>query len=87
MKFFLQKCCAYLRAALKTIVVPFSTVFTRISLLHLGQIVIAFRTLFHLGLLHSRASARCALGTRALKFQHICGSAGELVVHIFVSLV
>ena len=29
--FFLQKCGAYLRAALKTIVIPLSTVFTRIS--------------------------------------------------------
>ena len=28
--FFLQKCGAYLRAALKTIVIPISTVFTRI---------------------------------------------------------
>ena len=35
----------------------------------------------------SRASAPCALGTRAFKFQRICGSAGELFVHIFVSLV
>ena len=31
MKFFVQKCGAYLRAALKTIVIPLSTVFTRIS--------------------------------------------------------
>ena len=30
-KFFLQKCGAYLSAALKTIVIPLSTVFTRIS--------------------------------------------------------
>ena len=30
-KCFLQKCGAYLRAALKTIVIPLSTVFTRIS--------------------------------------------------------
>ena len=30
-KFFLQKCGAYLRAALKTIVILLSTVFTRIS--------------------------------------------------------
>ena len=74
--FFLQKCSAYLRAALKTIVIPLSTVFTRIStaalikspcgaylsnycnlqlksLLHLGQNVITFRTLLHLGLLHT----------------------------------
>ena len=29
--FFLQKCGAYLRAALKAIVIPLSTVFTRIS--------------------------------------------------------
>ena len=35
----------------------------------------------------SRASAPCALGTRAFKFQRICGSAKKLVVHIFVSLV
>ena len=35
----------------------------------------------------SRASAPCALGTRAFKFQRICGSAEELVVHMFVSLV
>ena len=35
----------------------------------------------------SHASAPCALGTHAFKFQRICGSAGELVVHIFVSLV
>ena len=35
----------------------------------------------------SRASGPCALGTCAFKFQHICGSAEELVVHIFVSLV
>ena len=78
--FFLQKCGAYLRAVLNTIVIPLSTVFTRISaaalinspnpmrrlfeggacssnycnwqlksLLHLGQIVITFRTLLHLG--------------------------------------
>ena len=41
---------AYLTATLKTRVVPLiSTVFTRISLLHLGQNVIAFRTLLHLG--------------------------------------
>ena len=31
LNFFLQKCGAYLRAALKTIVIPLSTVFTRIS--------------------------------------------------------
>ena len=30
-KFFLQKCGASLRAALKTIVIPLSTVFTRVS--------------------------------------------------------
>ena len=66
---FLQKCGAYLRAALNTLVIPLRTVFTRISaaalikfaicgaysstyynlqfksLLHLGQNVIAFRTL------------------------------------------
>ena len=79
--FFLQKCCAYLRAELNTITIPLSTVFTRVSpaalinsptpqmrrlfeggayssnycnwqlksLLHLGQIVITFRTLLHLG--------------------------------------
>ena len=35
----------------------------------------------------SRASATCALGTRAFKFQRICESAEELVVYIFVSLV
>ena len=35
----------------------------------------------------SRASAPCALGTRAFKFHRICGSAKKLVVHIFVSLV
>ena len=31
LNFFLQKCGAYLSAALKTIVIPLSTVFTRIS--------------------------------------------------------
>ena len=35
----------------------------------------------------SRAKVPCARETRALKFQRICGSARELVVHIFVSLV
>ena len=72
LNFFLQKCGAYLRAALKTIVIPLRAAFTRISaavhitpqcaaylsnycnlqlksLLHLGQNVITFRTLLHLG--------------------------------------
>ena len=52
-----QRCGAYLRAVLNTIVIPLSTVFTPSnycnwqlkSLLHLGQIVITFRTLLHLG--------------------------------------
>ena len=35
----------------------------------------------------ARASAPCALGTCAFKFQRICGFAGELVVHIFLSFV
>ena len=39
----------------------------------------------HWGL--SRTNAPCACGTRAFKFRHICGSAGELVLHIFVGLV
>ena len=34
----------------------------------------------------SRRNAPCARGTRAFKFRHICGSEGELVVHLFVSL-
>ena len=34
-----------------------------------------------------RTNAPCARETRALKFRRICGSARELVVHIFVSLV
>ena len=35
----------------------------------------------------SRTNAPCARGTRAFKFQRICGSAGELVLHMFMSLV
>ena len=35
----------------------------------------------------SSTNAPCARGTRAFKFPRICGSAGILVVHIFVSLV
>ena len=35
----------------------------------------------------TRTNAPCARETRALKFRRICGSARELVVHIFLSLV